>query len=92
MCSELVLGDLFSGVTKAAVAACFPSFGLMTSQYGLNEFRMECAFYRLGHSVTELECSFRDAGYTQLHPRHEAAALLDEAEDCPTYGLKISCS
>lgn len=41
---SLLLGDLFSGVTKAAVAACFPSYGLITSQYELNEFRMECAF------------------------------------------------
>lgn len=35
MCNELVLG-----AAHKEVAACFPGFGLMISQYGLNEFMM----------------------------------------------------
>lgn len=65
MYNELFLGDwFFSSPTHKEVAACFPGFGLMTSQHGLNEFVMGCAFLVSG---TELECSFQDTGHTQLH-------------------------
>lgn len=57
VCNELFLDNLFSGAKTKEVAACL-SFALRTSQYGLNEFRMGCAFWYLGYSMTDLECSF----------------------------------
>lgn len=60
MCNELVLG-----AAHKEVAACFPGFGLMISQYGLNEFMMGLCLFGIWDRAWEQFPRYR--AYTASH-------------------------